>query len=343
VKQLLYICLGLALPPCTFAAGTKAGMPAWLHVSLLSGATGRDSLLPVTFAWKGYDEDNDTNIELTGAETSYDSAGDYGKAFAQLVRIARVRARYCTRKIRFRLFNDLAGVSARLKLYPLAMRAYYSSAHPTGQPEPDWLTDSAFYRHTSPGSSTPVNIDTVLAAFNDGKTAAAYAILVQVKQPVPGRRKAFVHINHVGHTFITLIKYNADHSFVCRSFGFYPRKKGFLSATPFHPSAPSVIKEDRAHEWDEMAGKFISFRQFSNISETIQSYSQKHYNLNHSNCTDFGLTMARLGGIEVRDAAGRWPLGRGNNPGSAGQSILEGKIGNLDETYPDPLFVITGK
>jgi hypothetical protein len=100
-----------------------------------------------------------------------------------------------------------------------------------------------------------------------------------------------------------------------------------------------VIKDDSGHDWDEIAGKFISPRRFRKIIETLQSYDNKAYDLNRNNCTDFGLAMARLGGITIGDTRGHWPLGRGSNPGSAGQSLLEGKINNVDGDYADPLFV----
>jgi hypothetical protein len=189
--------------------------------------------------------------------------------------------------------------------------------------------------------SEAIKMADLLAAFEDGKDAAYYAILAEVKQPVPGKRKAFTRINNVGHMFITLIKYNKDKSTVCRSFGFYPRKSTIFSATPLCPHSPSVVKDDAGHDWDEAAGKFISARRFKKIVDILRTYDHQFYDLNHNNCTDFGLTIARLGGIEIADATGHWPLGRGNNPGSAGQSLLEGKVSNTDEADAFPLFMST--
>ena len=70
--------------------------------------------------------------------------------------------------------------------------------------------------------------------------------------------------------FITLIKYNTDNSFVSRSFGFYPRKGSVFSATPIHPSSPSVFKDDALHDWDELAGKFISPITFQKIIDLLK-------------------------------------------------------------------------
>jgi hypothetical protein len=103
-----------------------------------------------------------------------------------------------------------------------------------------------------------------------------------------------------------------------------------------------VIKDDSRHDWDELAGKFISRRQFEKILAILPSYDHRGYNLNHDNCTDFGLTMAGVGGIQIEKTAGHWPLGKGNNPGSAGQSLLEGKLGNTDPADIEPLFVASG-
>lgn len=141
--------------------------------------------------------------------------------------------------------------------------------------------------------------------------------------------------------FITLIKYNEDNSFVCRSFGFYPKKSTILSATPLHPGSASVFKDDALHDWDEVAGKFITFRTFRKVMDAMAGYDQRAYHLSRNNCTDFGLSMARICGISIAAAAGRWPLGKGNNPGNAGQSMLEGKVSNIDTDYQEPLFVST--
>jgi hypothetical protein len=218
------------------------------------------------------------------------------------------------------------------------MKCYYDAS----QQEDGLLADSMYYRGDTIAESEPVQIDSILWAFDDGKEAVAYALLVEIKQPMPGKRKAFTHLNNVGHTFITLIKYNRDSSVVCRSFGFYPKKAGVLDATPVHPSSPSVIKDDARHEWDELAGKFISRRQFLRILDILPAYDHRVYNLNHSNCTDFGLMMAEVGGIRIDKTAGHWPLGRGNNPGSTGQSMLEGKLGATDPEDVEPLFVASG-
>ena len=296
----------------------------------LAGPSPRvDSLLPVRLTLIPALRDKAVDAELTAIEQ-----GNQHEAFVSLITMVHKTTIRST-PTRRRLFLDLAKVSSRLRLYPLTMKCFYNITAQTD----DLPQDSTLYRDQSVAESVPVNLDSIRSAFADGKQAIAYALLLHIKQPVAGKRKAFVHLSNVGHTFITLIKYNRDNTVVCRSFGFYPQKSTLLSATPLHPSSPSVFKNDSRHQWDETAGKFISARQFDTIIGSLQAYDHKTYNLNHANCTDFGLEMARIAGIRLNRTIGHWPLGKGNNPGSAGQSMLEGNLTNSDPLGPDALFV----
>ena len=176
--------------------------------------------------------------------------------------------------------------------------------------------------------------------FDDGKKALAYGILLHIKQPVTGTRKTFTGINTVGHMFITLTKFNADSGYVSRTFGFYPDKDYLLSATPLLPVSTSVFKDDEGHDWDEIVAKFVSKRKFNRILRMVKRYSRRKYHLNKNNCTDFGLVVAGIAGIKIEETKGSWPLGGGNNPADAGQSVREGKLEHLDSEqlfiYPRP-------
>ncbi len=186
----------------------------------------------------------------------------------------------------------------------------------------------------------PVDPDLLLDAFDDGKKARAFAFMIHVKQPSPGENKAFAGLGEVGHMFITLIKYNRDRSVVCRTFGFYPQHGLLFSANPIFPSAPRLIKADSAREWDEMIGRFISKAQFKRVLAFVNAASEKSYHLSKFNCSDFALDAAKMASIQIEDTKGSWPLGRGNNPGSAGYSILLGKFRNTDAGSKDGLIAI---
>lgn len=199
--------------------------------------------------------------------------------------------------------------------------------------------DSTSYNGDAEIKSTPIEGDKIINPFDDGKNAVAYALMIHVRQPVSGKRKVYV-LNNVGHTFITLIKYNADSTNVSRSFGFYPKKSFPLAATPLFPSSPSTFKDDALHSWDEVSATFISRRRFNRILTVIKKYDHKKYQLSHTNCTDFGLEMAAEAGITITDTQGKWPLGKGNNPACAGQSMLEGKVTASNSSYTGKLLVV---
>jgi hypothetical protein len=277
-----------------------------------------------------------------------------------------------------KFYYHMANVFARLKLYPLAMKCFFKAARindrrldsaylsrERNDQQSDLMPEKLKYaslevntrddtivkkaalllksqtgrkRRERIKKSIATSFPRILGNFNDGKRAVAYAMLFHVKQPAPGKRKIFVGVN-TGHTFITLIKYNADSTYVSTSFGFYPDKDQLLSATPFAPTTSATFKDDTGHLWDEVLGKFISKRNFENILQLTQKFEGMTYNLNKQNCTDFGLQAAAIVGIYIKDTYGKWPMGRGNNPALTGQSILKGKVTNVAPETGEELFV----
>lgn len=236
-----------------------------------------------------------------------------------------------------KFYYHLANVLARLRLYPLALKCFLKTV-PLGDNTDSTELSAAYLDPNSfddrsvnsqpeeiAAKSKEITYQHIAGIFNDGKMAVAYAMLFHVKQPVAGKRKIFV-LNNTGHTFITLIKYNADSTYNSASFGFYPKKDHLLSATPLAPVTSSVFKDDAGHGWDEVIGKLISKRKFEKILKLTADFSMTEYDLNNNNCTDFGLQAATLAGLYIADTKGSWPLGRGNTPGITGQALLDGKV-----------------
>ncbi|MDN3584898.1 hypothetical protein [Mucilaginibacter flavus] len=275
---------------------------------------------------------------------------------------------------RVKVYYKLANVFARLRLYPLAMKCFFKTMQyregelpVKNQPIPVALNDTAAdtsgqgvsignnylainakddslfvndanlpVANKSTEKSKAINYQRIINTFNDGKKAAAYALLFHVKQPVAGKPKVF-KLTNTGHTFITLIKYNTDSTSVSISFGFYPQKDNLFSATPLDPSCSGTFKNDNAHQWDEVMGKFISKRRFEKILALTKSYDGVEYHLSKNNCTDFALKAAAFAGFGVTNSKDSWPLGHGNNPGTTGQSIIDGKVHNSESV--ENLFV----
>ena len=196
------------------------------------------------------------------------------------------------------------------------------------------ITNQTHQNKTSyslPKSSSPVKIRKFLRAFHDHKKAIGYGLYIHVKQPIPGKRKRFKWFAGVGHSFITLIKYNQDGTHISKTYGFYPRKHFILEATPLLPWAPSNFKNDSLHNWDESLGTIITSQQFHKIIRLSRKFSKQTYHLSHTNCTDFALAVAQLCGIHIYQTSGNWPLGAGNDPGDTGQSLLEKKYNSQNK------------
>lgn len=269
-------------------------------------------------------------------------------------------------------YYKLAVLLARLKKYPLALK-YFSYAKDTTEdhmpserfgrdslllnlagiiiPDSSVKNKEALFllgndtillenRHSA-AASKPVSLKKLLEPFKEEEEKDSYGIVLHIKQPVPGKRKQYALFNNVGHMFITLIKFDNEGGSVSRTFGFYPQKSNFLSATPLMPDASSTFKTDETHQWDQMIGKLISRKQFKLVLRMVHQYGKKRYHLNKNNCTDFGLCIAAICGIEIKDTRGSWPLGAGNNPGDTGQSVLEGKIGNTGNPEEPDLFILS--
>jgi len=247
----------------------------------------------------------------------------------------------------------LATLFTHFRLYPLAMKCFFKTLKPDSLTTDDLpvtekdeqLLESQIQEIGLDARKTKcklVHAGDIVSVFNDGKQALAYAMVFHVKQPVRGKKKVFKLI-YAGHTFITLVKYNTDSTYASISFGFGPRKSNVLEATPIIPSAHSSFFNDAGYIADEVIGKFISRRRFEKILRLTEQYEGVTYHLSTNNCTDFGLKAANIAGLEVSETNGKWPLGKGNNPGITGESILLGKFTDKDTNNQNHLFIDTLK
>ncbi|MFD0764329.1 hypothetical protein ACFQZI_05660 [Mucilaginibacter lutimaris] len=256
-----------------------------------------------------------------------------------------------------------ANLFARLKMYPLAMKCFFKTIdkankkarkseakHNDNDDDDDDFTIADLPINAKDDSllniqaevlkrskSKYTNYKRIASTFNDGKATEAYALLFHVKQPVSGKPQVFKFSN-TGHTFITLIKYNADSTYVSCSFGFYPKKEKILFATPWDPSAEGQLKDDASHQWDEVVGKFISKKSFERILNLTKKYGDLDYHLSNNNCTDFCLQAASMAGLNITNTKDKWPLGYGSNPATTGQSILNGGYNNTDKQPNTNIF-----
>ncbi|TWR27515.1 hypothetical protein FPZ43_13655 [Mucilaginibacter pallidiroseus] len=241
-------------------------------------------------------------------------------------------------------YYRLAGLFSKAKLYPQAVKCYLKSgahyAYADLSAADEQLADSLLSlssKHLH-RKSAPINYSTVAQVFEDGKTANGYAIIVHIRQPVPGKAKVHKLANS-GHSFITLMKFNSDTTTTTLSFSYYPKHQHPFAGTPLFPMSHGTLKNDAGYDTDELVAKAIDKIAFDSLLALTQRYSQSRYNLNKHNCTDFTLDAAKIAGINIIETKGSWPLGKGNNPGITGQSILQGKLYNTATGSTDGLFI----
>lgn len=95
-------------------------------------------------------------------------------------------------------------------------------------------------------------------------------------------------------------------------FGYYPRD----SVNPYSsPSGPSAFGNDQGHIFDVALAIPINANQLQTVMSTSSYNTPSTYNLNTFNCTDFGIKIGNLVGLNLPDSYGTWPGGGGSNPG----------------------------
>jgi hypothetical protein len=183
----------------------------------------------------------------------------------------------------------------------------YSDGYDTSTEWPSYLVINT----PDPGDVIKSSSD-YLKCFNINSTAT---LSIYVEQPNPNSRDTWAgsaFSPEVGHTFISIQQGNFT-----RVLGFYPSH----GVNPFtDPSDNSALVDDSGHPYDVKIDVNLSSAQLKLVLDYIKVYPNT-YDLNNYNCTDFGIKIADLGGVKLKDTIGSWPGGGGSNPGDLGQDI----------------------
>lgn len=104
--------------------------------------------------------------------------------------------------------------------------------------------------------------------------------------------------------------------------GFYPDKGG---AANLYSNQNSEIHDNSTSPYHVSITIDISPSQLSNIIAYIEKYPSK-YDLNNFNCSDFGIQVAKKGGLNLPSTIGTYSfLGnevfKGRNPGDLGEDM----------------------
>lgn len=154
------------------------------------------------------------------------------------------------------------------------------------------------------------NVKEYLKCFDLSKSAE---LIIYVDQPNPNSSDAYTLTGDVGHTFIAI-----QQGAIRRVLGYWPS----TSVNPaISPTDKMAFGNDENHFFDVSISNVVTSSQLVNIIDYCINKTPNVYNLNTYNCTDFGIAVAKLGGINFASSYGTWPNGGGNNPGQLGQNI----------------------
>jgi len=172
-----------------------------------------------------------------------------------------------------------------------------------------WTTETILF--ANPGQEI-TDIDKHLDCFNISQGAT---LTIYVDQPVENSSDTWsgsASSPDVGHTFISI-----SQNGITRTLGFYP--DGGIKPK-ISNDANGILVDDSEHPYDVSASRNISAGQLTSLLTSIESYGID-YNLEHNNCSDFGLFMVNQRGFNLSDSSGNWPGGSGTNLGNLGQDL----------------------
>ncbi|MFA9372014.1 MAG: hypothetical protein ACERIH_09925 [Labilibaculum antarcticum] len=141
-------------------------------------------------------------------------------------------------------------------------------------------------------------------------------LTIYVDQPIANSN--YTVFTSVGHTFVGLTQ--GDNTVI---LGFYPKN----GAKPTMELDFSILGNDSDTAYDVSITKEITTGQVNAILYYIENYPKK-YQLSIFNCTDFGINVAKFGGLNLPDTSSKWLGGEGSNPGNLGQDIRNMQLPN---------------
>ena len=87
-----------------------------------------------------------------------------------------------------------------------------------------------------------------------------------------------------------------------------------------NPPEPSIMGNDSGANFDVSISTTVSGSVLNQIIQYAINY-ESMYDLDNYNCTDFGIEIGNLAGLELPDYYGTWLGGGGSNPGAPGQDL----------------------
>jgi len=125
--------------------------------------------------------------------------------------------------------------------------------------------------------------------------------------------------NQVGHVFVGI-----EQNGTRRLFGFYPPKDSSNASIAVGNTYDSELRDNSGDLYHVSISTNINATQMDNIINYVQNHPSE-YNLNNYACTDFGIEIGNLGGLNLPSTTvTHWTnIFRGRSPAKLGQEIRE--------------------
>ncbi|MFN7099384.1 MAG: hypothetical protein ACK4M4_03300 [Flavobacterium sp.] len=130
----------------------------------------------------------------------------------------------------------------------------------------------------------------------------------------------------MGHVFIGLNQNGIE-----RYYGFYPETGANTALVAVGKDYSSELKDNSKELYHVSITKTVSATQLNSIINYANN-PPATYNVNSYACTDFGIAIGKLGGINLPSTKSSSFTFNGTSPGNLGEDVRKGNFPNTSKT-----------
>ncbi len=181
------------------------------------------------------------------------------------------------------------------------------------------------------GSTTTINIVASGPKIDPKKENKCFDVsqtaelTIYIQQGKEGTRE-LVGPNEVGHVFIGLNQNGIE-----RYYGFYPETGANTALVAVGKDYSSELKDNSKELYPVSITKTVSAKQLNSIINYANN-PPATYNVNSYACTDFGIAIGKLGGINLPSTKSSSFTFNGTSPGNLGENVRKGNFPNTSKT-----------
>ncbi|MDF2514745.1 MAG: hypothetical protein K0R59_41 [Sphingobacterium sp.] len=150
-------------------------------------------------------------------------------------------------------------------------------------------------------------------------------LTVYVQEANEGTRD-LVGSNEVGHVFVGI-----KQSGIERYYGFYPESGANSALVAVGKDYKAELRDNSSEMYHVSISKTVTASQLSAII-TYANTPPTTYNVNSYACTDFGIAVGKLGGIDLPSTKVSNLVFKGTSPGNLGEDIRNGSFPNTTKS-----------